>query len=503
MLNRGNKTALIVGSITFLLLFCRNALMYWLYSFSYFPDSILYIQLGKTFFSSFKIHPLVMFPYPLLNALTLSYYSPLLLIWLQIFLAAAAGGYFVYVVGRKNLVLAWLLGLFFLFDLAWGSLSRVILTDGLFATFFMFSLAVLLNHFDKRSELKDWEVFLAGMLYTFTCLIRPSHIFIVILLPFVYLWLARSWKKALVLVSGLLTIFLITGLINLRGYGKFSIFPSSTSYTDVNTAFPIFVYKLFSPENGPVSKHLDEAIQQCYPGLDYQASVGRSEGGPVDSEKNMAFVHGKVIPCLYQILGSDGLQGQFPRAYMEVLKSQPERFMQVMYQENMLFLRYQIPLMLRWNLLASRNHVREEVPWSENYTHPRLEWKADSPITLLYEKIASKTLQVYLAPMGIIARLSPEKNNFPYAAAWVGMILFVALTMRGRNLFLATCLIFLILFTSGVVVAGHGFTERYPSMLSPMQTTLSALVYYTLAELIIKFVRRLKNQASLIKLGTV
>jgi len=102
-------------------------------------------------------------------------------------------------------------------------------------------------------------------------------------------------------------------------------------------------------------------------------------------------------------------------------------------------------------------------------------------------------LQVYLAPVGIISRLSPENNNLPYAAAWLGMILFVLLAMRGRNLFLAISTIVLIQFTSVVVIAGHGFTERYASMLSPMQTTLSALVYYTLAELIVRVFQRWKK----------
>ena len=73
------------------------------------------------------------------------------------------------------------------------------------------------------------------------------------------------------------------------------------------------------------------------------------------------------------------------------------------------------------------------------------------------------------------------------------MILFVLLAMRGRNLFLAISTIVLIQFTSVVVIAGQGFTERYASMLSPMQTTLSALVYYTLAELIVKVFRRWKK----------
>ena len=93
MIARTNKTALFTGIFTALLLFCRNALMYGLFSFAYYPDSNLYVQLGKTFFETGTISPLVMFPYPLMNALTRSYYNPVFLVWLQMFLAAAAGGF--------------------------------------------------------------------------------------------------------------------------------------------------------------------------------------------------------------------------------------------------------------------------------------------------------------------------------------------------------------------------------------------------------------------------
>jgi hypothetical protein len=498
-----NKKALFSGLFTALFLFLRNILLLALYSYAFYPDSNLYVQLGKTFFKTGTISTLVMFPYPLLNALTDSYRNPYFLIWMQMLFVAMAGGLLVYIIARKNLILACVVSMFLAFDLVWGSMSLAILTDGMFATFFMFSLAVLLWHYDQHVQLKSWVFFLSGVLYGFTIIIRPSHIFLAFLLPGVYLWLTRSWKKTLAVSVGLLTVFGLVGLINLRGYGKFFIFASGSSYTDVNTAFPLFVYGLFSPGNGPVSKQVDNALQQCYPGLDYQASVERSEGGAVDSSTNMAFVHRKILPCLVKVMGGDWIKGKFPRIYLEAFKSNPEHFIKVMYQENNVFLRYNNPYVLRWNLSASNDYGCEGIPWCESIRRPQFEWTTGSPIYMLYEKAASKILQAYLAPVGIITRLSPEKIYLPYTIVWLGMIAFVLLAMRGRNLFLALSIIIIIQFTSMVVVAGHGFTERYASMLAPLQTTLSALVYYTLAEQIMKIFRRLKKQASPEQLGTV
>lgn len=495
-------TPLRLGAFFALLLFIRNAALYWGFAFAFYPDSNLYTHLGAQFFSTWKITNLVTYPYALLNALTGSYADPRFLLWLQLAFSALVGGFFVYAAARRDRLFGALAGLFLLADLVWGSFMRAILTDGMFATLNLLGLALLLYHYDRWTRrsggdpLPTWELLLAGFVYGLIACFRPSNIFLAALFPFIYLWLTRSWKKTLALTAGLALFFASMGLINLKGSGQFYILAgddSGTSYTNQYLAFPLFVYHLYNPQNGPASAKLDQALQACYPGLDYASAVDRSEAGGFNSTKNNDFIYQQVFPCLVRSGASQA--GLVRSAYLESLSASPVHFTQVMAQEVAVFLRYANPFLLRLHFDTSKNYACSDMRWCSQINQPtRLEWSAANPLVSLYEKAASKALQYYLSPIGLLSPLLPDPEHLPYLVSWVACLLFLLAVTRGQNRFLTLTAAGLVAYTAAVVVASLGFNERYAAMLSPVQAVFSALFWLELARFAVRLVQRLRRK---------
>ena len=129
-LKRVNQ-AVLVGLIFTALVFVRNALLIWAFSFGYYRDSNLYVSMGQALFQ--KGGPfasgVVSFPYPFLNAITASASGPVRLVWLQIAVGAIAAGALVYVVWRANRALAIVIGILLVSDLVWGAISRNVMTE--------------------------------------------------------------------------------------------------------------------------------------------------------------------------------------------------------------------------------------------------------------------------------------------------------------------------------------------------------------------------------------
>ncbi len=482
------------------LLILRNAWLYWAFSYAFYPDSNLYTHLGATFFSTWRIGALVTYPYPLLNALTGSYRDPSALFWFQIVFSALVGGFFVYAAARKDRLFAALAGVFLLADWVWGSFIRAILTDGMFATLNLLGIALLLFHFDRRKQLPAWELLLAGFVYGLIACFRPSNIFLAALIPPLYLWLTRSWKKTAYLTAGLALFLVSIGFVNWKGTQKFYILAGDdggASYTNQYLAFPLFVYRLYGPDNGPASLRLDQDLQACYPGLDYASAVDRSEAGGFNSQNNNDFIYNQVFPCLSQQAAQapTGQQGLVRRAYLESLTAAPLRFTQVMAQEVAVFLRYANPYLLRLHFDPGKNYACLDLTWCSQINQPsRLQWDPHNPLVGLYEKSATKLLQSYLAPVGLISPLLPDPQHLPYLVAWAGCFIFLLLAAPGRLRFLALISAGLVLYTAAVVVASLGFNERYAAMLAPVQTVYSALFWLVLARWIASRVQSLKKR---------
>ncbi len=487
-----------MGVLFALLLLVRNAWLYWMYGIAFYPDSNLYAHLGAVFFETWSFGTLVTYPYPLLNALTGSFANPAALLWLQFIFSAAAGGFFVYAAAREHSPRAWafalLSGLLLLADLVWGSFLRAILTDGVFATLHLLALALLLLHYDRRGRLPAWELVLAGLLYGLVVSFRPSNIFLTPLFPAAYLWLTRSWKKAAYLTVGLALFFLSIGLINLRGAGQFAILLGDTdkpSYTDEYLAFPLLVYKLYDPANGPSSQRMDAYLQTCYPGMVYAEAVDRSSGAGFNSPNNNDLIYNRVFPCLktQSADAPNGSRGLIRDAYLESLTSAPLRFTQVMAQELAVFLRYANPYLLRLHLDPSKNYSCTDLPWCGTIYDSRAVWDANSSWVGLYEKSAAKMLQAYLAPVGLFSLFSPDKQYLPYLLSWALTFAFTVIASRGRMRFVALAAAVFVLYTGAVVVASLGFSERYAAMLTPVQAVYSAVFWITLGEVLLRLYR--------------
>lgn len=482
----------LTGWIFTLLLLVRNFWLYWNYSYAFSPDSNLYVHQGASFFKTWYISPLVTFPYPFLNAIAQSSRDPALLIWLQMLLSAAAGGFFVYGIARKNVRFGWLVGGLLMFDLVWGALARSILTDGLFAMSNLLAVGLLLFQYDRRERLSGLELALAGVVYALSMSIRPSNIFLVAIIPPVYLWLTRSWKKVIYLTVGFLVFFAIMGLINLRGSQKFYILSGSGSYTNDYLAFPLFLYRLYLPENGPASEKIDQYLQTCFPGEELANSVNRLEEGTLSDLHNRDLLYHKIIPCVKSQAEADqDPTNFFAAAYVEALVSHPAKFAQAILREVAIFIRYGNPYYLRWLLNPDNNYGCTDLVYCDQIEKSRSQWDQHNLAVGLYEKLATKVLQVYMLPIRFLATFLPEKRFLPYLVSWAACILLAVLFTRGYERVLAIASNLIIAYTAVIVVAGLGFNERYASMLSPMQTVFSGLIWMLILRVGIDLWRRL------------
>ena len=148
-----------------------------------------------------------------------------------------------------------------------------------------------------------------------------------------------------------------------------------------------------------------------------------------------------------------------------------------MYQENAVFFRYNDPYILRWYLDAGKNYGCDLIPWCSEISVSHLVWDYQTWYSSLYEKLDTKIIQVYLAPVGLISAFSSDKNILPYNIVWFGMMGLLILVTGGRERFLAITTLVTLQFTCITVIAGLGFTERYAAMLAPLQIVLSGIFF--------------------------
>ncbi len=463
------KQAWIITLIFASLVFMRNLAQWWAFSFGYYRDSNLYVSLGQTLFQRGGpfARGVVSFPYPFLNAVSQSWVHPGRLVFLQILIGAIAAGVLLYVIARSDRLLAVLAGILLLLDLVWGAINRNVMTEGLFVSFNVLSLVVLVSHHQRRKAVSAWELFLAGILYGWTFIFRPSSLFLTILIIPLYLWLTGSWRKTASLAGGFLAIFLALGSFNAWSSGEFRLMGQSGYYT----GSPLFVYRLFLPENGPASQELDRYLSSCMPGEDYANMMETSAGGTVNNE----ILYGKFIPCLQSHdLSLDQASDLMTQAYVEGITNRPVYYAGVITAEGIRFLRYNVPLILRFYLKPEQNNRCTEYPWCESIRHSRYSWGAGLPLARFYERAATKAFQVYLLGIQPLGIFLPEASPLPVAAAWLIMIIFLLVATRGSMRFLVIACLLWIHYLILSVVAGYGFLERYSSVLTPFYIILSA-----------------------------
>ncbi len=394
------------------------------------------------------------FPYVLMNAITDSVDSPETLAWLQIGLAAAGGGLLVYAIGRKNPLLGLLVGAWLIFDLSWGTYNRGIATEGVFTTFHVLSLAVLILHHDRRESLPRWELMAAGILYSWTFLLRGPGI--VLIVPVAVIYLLWHRRYAVWIVTGFLAFILIVTGFNRWRYGEFGLIGPQHD----TLASALFFYHQFAPENGPASARIDAALRDCMPYLDYE-DVPRHGSGRY-------FIFSHYNPCLLQTWSRDELTDLTGRAFREMALARPFDFARSLIQEMGTFLAYPIHEKTDDVTLTELKRVclTRYYNWCENVdtrstdaTYLRISQTMAYQLYTLTDHISTHTEAVILA-------------------AWTMMAGFVLVTTRGRLRFMALLAAGFVLFHLGSTALVHVFLPRYTVVLSPFHILLSALAVH-------------------------
>jgi hypothetical protein len=484
------KSASLIAGIFAALILLRDAFIVWGFSFGYYGDSNLYVNLGRTLLQ--KSGPfssgIVTFPYPFFNAITSSSSNPLNLVWLQIVIGAIAAGALIYVVAKKNPVLSVVIGIFFVFDFVWGAVNRNVLTEGLYVSFHVLSLALLISHFDRRKTVSSWELLAAGVFYGWAFIFRPSSLLLTLLVVPLYFWLTRSWRKTGFITAGFLGIFLALGFFNLWSSGEFRLMGQSGYYT----ASPLFVYRLFSPENGPASQQIDQEFSECFPDMDYANAMDTSAGG----DKNNDILYRTFLPCLTASGRSlDQISDLYTQAYIEGILHRPIYYAGVLMREGLTVIKYNVPFILRLYLKPELNNRCQDYPWCENIRDSRLSWKNKLPFVPVYEKVATKVFQLYLIPLRPLNFIFSNDKFLPVATAWILMVGFLLIATRGRVRFLVITTLLFLLYIIFSVISGYGFLARYASVLTPFYSILSATALVTLGKLILGWVNRLRRPA--------
>jgi hypothetical protein len=485
---KNSKTARILAIAFGLLVFMRGALIVWAFSFGFYRDSNLYVNLGNSLFQ--KGGPfssgVVTFPYPFFNAVTDSASNPLILVWLQVLIGALAVGWLVYVLAKINPTLALVIGLLLTIDLVWGAINRNVMTEGLFVSFNILSLAFLVSHYERRGAISMWELFLVGLLYGWTFIFRPSSLFLTFLIIPLYLWFTRSWRKTAAVSGGMLAMYLVLGLFNLWSGGEFRLMGQSGYYT----GSPLFVYRLFTPENGSASQQLDDYLSGCMPDVDYSNLMEPAAGGT----KNNEVLYGQILPCLTSYgLSLDQTSDLITQAYVEGIKTRPIYYAAVLIREGTTFLKYNVPYILRFYLKPEQNNRCSDYDWCENIRQGRYSWGAGLPFARLYERAATKLFQIHLLLIQPLNLVLPQNSNLPFLAAWLIFIAFLLLATRGSTRFLVIACLLFIHYLILSVISGYGFLERYASILTPFYIILSGTALVTAGTLAWKAIQKYRK----------
>ncbi|MHA2403446.1 MAG: hypothetical protein ACXADH_10690 [Candidatus Kariarchaeaceae archaeon] len=471
------KSAFIIAVIFAVLISLRDAIIVWGFSFGYYGDSNLYVSLGRTLFQksgSFSAG-IVSLPYPFLNTITSSASNPLNLVWLQILIGAFAAGALIYVVARKNPILSVVIGILFLFDFVWGAVNRNILTEGLYVSFHVLSLALLISHYDRRETVTSWELLAAGVFYGWAFIFRPSSLFLTLLIVPLYFWLTRSWRKT--------GFYMVMGLFNLWSSGEFRIMSQSGYYT----ASPLFVYRLFSPDNGPASQEIDQAFSECFPDLDYANAMETTAGG----DKNNDILYRMFLPCLNESgLNLDQISDLYTQAYMEGIIKRPIYYGSVLMREGLTVIKYNAPLILRLYLKPEFNNRCEDYAWCENIRESRMSWTNKLLVVPIYERVATKFMQLYLLPLRPLNLIFRNDKYLPIATAFILVMGFLLIATRGRVRFLVVITLLFLLYIILSIISGYGFLPRYASVLTPYYSILSATAIVTIGNLLVNWLFR-------------
>jgi len=423
--------------------------------------------------------PLRSRPYPILAWLTDAADHPLNLVYLQIVLGALAIGLLVYIVARRNPWLAVLLGLLLSLDTVWSLSNRTLLADGPFTSFAVISLAILVHQYETREQVSRGALVASGVVFAWTCTIRPSNLYLLAPIVVAYLIFTRSARKVAWLAGGMAILLLATSSLTWHQTGHFRVSGGTGYYV----AFPLFSYQLFDARNGPQSLRIDRTLRSCDPSVDYTR---------VNIFTSNHYLWGDFFPCLQHHGWSfDEIDSGFTQAYLEGIRTRPGAFLYDWLGWTSIGIGYTTGTILDSGpsscdansfkfcdqLLAE---YRQAPPGIQSAAGS-WEQASDRPIAILS--------QVYLIPFDATLPAATTDSytvmhlhslSSGYVAAviliWLAMLVLLWFRTRGSARVLGLAAACAVGYVCITVPGGHVFLPRYISVLGPIYAVLSALI---------------------------
>jgi hypothetical protein len=448
------RKAIVVAGLFGIASFIRDAVLFRTYGFYVHPDSASYLD-GSWLRSR---------PYPVMAWLTDAIDHPRILIWLQLLIGAIAIAALVWVIWRNNRVLAVVVGIVFLLDINWATMDRVILSEGPFMSFSILSLAALGYLYERRARLHPVALLMAGVLFAWTCTIRPSNMYLLLPIAAAYLLFTRSLRMTAWLSTGMIVLLLASAWLTVAQTGKFRI-SGGTGYF---VAFPLFSYHLFSPSNGPASAQIDHAIKICDPNVDYSKVVILTSN---------QYLWGDFFGCLSKQGWSDDRVDQtFSEAYVEAIRAHPQQWGESWGGWFVIELGYPLD---EAELLITKavGHLPTQVRafWLSSIPNPNGD-------TDLYNAMDAGTLSwEYVIAILIVCCAA-------LALVWVRTTGTIRVVTLGAIVTIA--------YVCASVPAGHVFLPRYVTLLSPLNTLVFVVVLFVLAGFATTGVRRFRTNAT-------
>jgi hypothetical protein len=422
------------------LAFVRDAVMLTRSGFSTFPDTQGYLD-GNALRSR---------PYPVMAWLTDASHHPENLAWLQIVIGAIATAALVWVIWRNSPKLALLIGVLLLVDVGWAIQNRELLSEGAFVSFSVLSLAALGYQYEQRRNLRPGALVVVGILFAWTCTIRPSNMYLLIAIAGAYLLFTRSWKKTAWLAAGMAVLLLASAWLTLAQTGRFRV-GGPTGYF---VAFPLMSYQIFSPDNGSASTQIDRALRSCSP------DPGYSDVSILSSNQ---YIWGYFRCLTGRGWSDDRIDQSFTSAYVEGIRTHPQEWFRSWGG---------------WFVLGLGYFPREVEPWVTRVARhvPVLDdvWPRIAP-----NPNGDQDLYQAMSARGSLS----WEYVVEVAIALFALLAVIWVQTSGAVRVISLGAVALIVYTCATVPAGHVFLPRYVAVLSPMYALVLGMLLLVAGEL--------------------
>jgi hypothetical protein len=463
--------AVLFGLVTLI----RDFWLFNTFSFSVYLDSFTYIDYTADLRTGI---------YPFFNYFLQSSRGPTALILFQIVVGVLSVMALVYVVAKHNLLFGAAIGIALASDTRWGAANLAVLTEGLFTSLHIFAAAVLVRQFARRKRLKAWEFFAAGVCHMLAFTIRPSGILLFPVAVGAYLlFISRSWHKIALLCAGGVIVILLNAGFAFTQIGKLNLVGSPGYYL----AFPLFSYRLFSPDNGPASEELADVLERCdlrdvYPEV-------------TDLNSNQFFWQ-QALPCMTNQLNwsTEAVSDVFARSYTEAIRADVIRFVEVIAIKAQAMIA--TPILLDFVVrepgrLSSRDEcqlyewceaLQSDEGADEHQRELQISYLLDYSRSTIHFQQLHQELGVWLIRI-IISGATRRQLNMVTTLVLTGMISFMLVRSTSQMRLLVGASAIFIGYTVLTVVAGHVFTQRYGLPLVPFYAIISATFLVTVVQL--------------------